>query len=199
VCSGKTTVASQLKQITKAEILPDYMAVLSRSELTRIARMSYDRRFVYFLLKDTSCRCASERPLGPLWILDRTQITLLAFNYAILKMGVPINLKITRAAIERYLTLPDLVYLLEATPVTRITRMTARQQPHIFPFTCADFNENITSFHSQLAALRGFTKIDTDRLNAAEVSGAILDDAMNAGRQHVDEQETKNFLLDIFA
>lgn len=203
VGAGKTSVAATLEAKYKFKHIKEYMSMADgRSGSSLAALKPINRVKFFFEIERRRCHYASQL-LGkyPL-ALDRSFFTILAFEYAQLKMGKPaIRVDELRSLSGDFrFLIPSVIYFLDVSSPTRIIRLASRENPTRGDLVTTGFNLKIREFFDRLSRNFEVAWIDTELLDSLSVAQHIAD-YVSSNQEDINSQMTEKIpdnYLDLF-
>lgn len=195
ICAGKTTLGRSLSTALGLPYVPEYMDLLTASEIAHLQSLDYRASFHFFLLLNRRRDNLYALPGGV--ILDRTFLTLLSFNYAMMRLGHISDFSdINQALAHESFCWPTIVLFLRVSETERQRRFHATRLSIPFPFLDSGFNDHLNAFFTTLSeTLSGFHLISTDNLGVAHL---VADVALLATTSVIDRHAVHVRLLELF-
>lgn len=174
ICSGKSTISSRFFScLTPSIKLPDYFELTSKEEETLVTNLNDKDRFYFFLGLDNRRNkiLQSSEVEGNKILLDRTFLTILATEYAFLKMGrIKIDPNYILECIENCIFwTPDIIFFLDVAFEERLMRYNKRGTDAYEPLISEQFYTHFNSFFYKIKNYFNFYFIDTTHSTPEEV------------------------------
>lgn len=197
VCSGKSTVATILKNKINAQIIPEYMSLLTNEQTELLRILSDEERFSFFIKLDFERNKLIQNNLENI-IFDRSFFTLFSYQFALKKLGLINSCNyISRYLYHHEFIHPELIIFFDVNDKVRENRLAARGNDTDRFFLRDDFNKNIRTFFERASTIIRTNFIDTNSISAVDVATLITQNLV-ATEKPVLTSNINRFLLSVF-
>lgn len=197
ICSGKSTVATILKNTINAQIIPEYMSLLTDEQTELLMVLSDEERFSFFINLDFERNKLVQNNLENT-IFDRSFFTLFAYQFALKNLGLINSCNyISRYLYHHDFIHPELIIFFDVDHKVRENRLATRGNDTDRFFLRDDFNKNIRTFFERASAIIITNFIDTNSISAVDVATLITQNLV-AIKKPVLTPNINKFLLSVF-
>jgi thymidylate kinase len=179
VCAGKSSVAARFGSEAAYQIIDDYTSFIDDFEYSQAEQLPAAYRYRFFLRLDEARRARTI--CGPTnVVVDRSVFTILAYEYALWRLGRISELQHINQISNFYTLLPNSVVFLEVSDDER-RRRAALRTTKISPILLDDkFNALIREFFKKFSKFYDLPIIDTTDLGISDVYAICRNHMANA-------------------
>lgn len=173
VCAGKTLVGSRVSSKTGWPLIPEYVEWLQRSGQMLPAGSQLTRLRGY--LEAERSRTAMLTGVRPPWILDRSFLTVVAFEFACRQTRREHELTAAVREIDiRHTVTPTCIVYLDCDDTLRAKRLASRQGDAPLPLAEPAFNRALRDFFHEISRFVPIHFVDTSDGDVDTLATSVL-------------------------
>ena len=172
VCSGKTTTTMEFSRLDGVQVLPEYMSYVPTDHAAWKILLPPEERLNLFLRIDTERYLLIPKRAKGI-IADRCILTIIAFEYAINRLGHPTRLPVFVENQDFKVNIPNHVIFFDVSSELRLKRWAARGADMDSPLVNESFNRELINCFRQLSTIVKITFLDATHLSITDLRSHV--------------------------